>query len=121
MKSYRQDNKILFKFEEDNSKTIQRILRILKDIVRICENRSVTAFPVEDIKSLVESCNLLTITVDDVKVPISYVDYVNTNKESIGFFKEVEKDFKQSESNLMQKKSIFKKFKEEVSEYQNIL
>lgn len=121
MKSYIQNNKLIFKVDEDPARVVEKILKTLKELVRICESRTVSSFPVSEIKKLVDFCNALISKVDDINLPMGYVEYVNTQKESLGYFKQIEEEWREAERNLSQKKNLFKKFKNNVKSYADTL
>lgn len=121
MKAYIRNNKIVFKVDEDPSKTINNILKILKELVRVCESRSISTFPVAEIKKLVDTCNSLIDKVEDINIPTNYVEYVNTNNESLGYFKQIEDKWKEAEANSSHKKNLFREFRENVKQYADII
>jgi hypothetical protein len=121
MKTYRRNDKIIFKIGEDSSTIIEKILKTLKELIKITENRHTTNFPVDSLKTFVNLCNSLVDSVDKKYVPNEYLDYVNTNKEVIGYFKEIENKIMKTVNVLEKKRTVLKSFKEEVDNLKDIL
>ncbi|AFN82986.1 hypothetical protein EROM_050530 [Encephalitozoon romaleae SJ-2008] len=115
MKSYMKDGlRIGFTKEAstDNIETISlEIARKFELLSGICDNRSLSEFPVSIIKEVVGLCNDLKDLTPHYGMPDEYVNYVRENRDVLGYFERSESDVKSEETRIINKRKTFDAFR----------
>jgi hypothetical protein len=120
MEAYRKDETtIKFRKKERSTEAEGLALEVankFESLSAACDNRGLSAFPVELVRDIVRLCNELKEKVKDCGIHADYIDYINRHKDVVGYFENSAKDVESAEESLINKRKIFRAFKNKLSE-----
>lgn len=113
MKAYKQGDKIIIKSNDDYQEMERLINRIVRDLDTIkskCEDRNTETFPIEAVKRIVESSELLKTKGKDIFIHREFVENIMETKDVYKYFQDVIEKAKKEEEKYLKKLEYFKKF-----------
>lgn len=109
-------NETLIKFSNDDKsvkaeRLALKVSKMFNTLGDICDNRSISAFPFDNIKEVIKLCNNLVKITEDVDIPKDYVEYVTNNKEALGYLESYKTLTDEKEQKIIEKRKKFREFK----------
>ncbi|KAG5859668.1 hypothetical protein KMI_05g08500 [Encephalitozoon hellem] len=96
------------------------IAKKLELLSNICDNKSISEFPVGLIKEVVGLCNDLRDLTPHYDMPAEYVNYVGENGDVLGYFERSEDSVKGEETRIINKRKTFDAFRSMVEKMEEI-